>query len=112
MAKKLYVGNLPYNTSEDDLRDLFSPIGEISDIALITDRYTGQSKGFAFVEMPNDDAAADAISRLNGYTLGARQIVVNEARPREDRPGGGGRGGGRGGYDRRDNDRGGGRGRY
>jgi RNA recognition motif-containing protein len=89
MAKKLYVGNLPYNTSEDDLRDLFSPIGEISDLALITDRYTGQSKGFAFVEMPSDEAAADAITRLNGYTLGSRQIVVNEARPREERPSGG-----------------------
>ena len=95
MAKKLYVGNLPYNTSEDDLRDLFSPIGEISDLALITDRYTGQSKGFAFVEMPSDEAAADAISRLNGYTLGSRQIVVNEARPREERSSGGGRSGGR-----------------
>jgi RNA recognition motif-containing protein len=119
MAKKLYVGNLPYNTSEDDLRDLFSPIGEISEIAVITDRYTGQSKGFAFVEMPDDAAAADAVERLNGHTLGARQIVVNEARPREERSGGGGgRGGGRGGYGGgggRDNDRGGGgggRGRY
>ena len=95
MAKKLYVGNLPYNTSEDDLRDLFSPLGEITEIALITDRYTGQSKGFAFVEMPSDEAAADAISRLNGYTLGSRQIVVNEARPREERSGGSRGGGGR-----------------
>ena len=95
MAKKLYVGNLPYNTSEDDLRDLFSPLGDISDIAVITDRYTGQSKGFAFVEMPDDAAADAAVAQLNGQTLGSRQIVVNEARPREERSGGGG---GRGGY--------------
>lgn len=103
MAKKLYVGNLPYNTSEDDLRELFSPLGEITDLAVITDRYTGQSKGFAFVEMSSDQAADEAVAKFNGYALGSRQIVVNEARPREDRPSGG-----RGGYDRRDNNRGGG----
>ncbi|MEO5951176.1 MAG: RNA-binding protein [Chloroflexia bacterium] len=97
MAKKLYVGNLPYNTSEDDLRELFSPLGDISDLAVITDRYTGQSKGFAFVEMSDDTAADTAVAQLNGHTLGTRQIVVNEARPREERSGGGG-GGGRGGY--------------
>lgn len=127
MAKKLYVGNLPYSTSEDDLRELFSPLGEISDVAVIIDRYTGQSKGFGFVEMPDDAAADAAVAQLNGHTLGARQIVVNEARPREERSGGGGGrggygggggGGGRGGYGGgggrdggRDN-RGGGGGRY
>jgi cold-inducible RNA-binding protein len=92
MAKKLYVGNLPYTTTEQELRDMFSQVGEIADLAVITDRYTGQSKGFAFVEMSSDDAAQEAISRFDGQMLGNRQMVVNEARPREDR--GGGRGGG------------------
>ena len=115
MAKKLYVGNLPYNTSEDDLRELFSPLGDISDLAVITDRYTGQSKGFAFVEMSDDTAADAAVAQLNGHTLGSRQIVVNEARPREERSGGGGgRGGygGGGGRGDRDGGGGGGGGRY
>jgi RNA recognition motif-containing protein len=104
MAKKLYVGNLPYTTTEQDLRDLFSQVGEIGELSVITDRYTGQSKGFAFVEMVSDDAAAEAISKFDGYMMDNRQLVVNEARPREDRPGGG-----RGGSDRRG---GGGRDRY
>src|SRR5512138_1762606 len=95
MAKKLYVGNLPYTTTEQELRDMFSQVGEIADLAVITDRYTGQSKGFAFVEMASDDAAQEAISRFDGQMMGNRQLVVNEARPREDR--GGGRGGNRGG---------------
>jgi cold-inducible RNA-binding protein len=102
MAKKLYVGNLPYTTTEQELRDMFSQVGEIADLAVITDRYTGQSKGFAFVEMASDDAAQEAISRFDGQMMGNRQLVVNEARPREDR--GGSRGGGRyssgGGQDR------------
>ena|SRR5688572_23740448 len=115
MAKKLYVGNLPYSATEEQLRELFSQAGEIADCAVITDRYTGQSKGFAFVEMASDEAAADAISRFDGYNLDNRQIVVNEARPREDRSGGGGGGrggggrggggGGGGGYGRNDRDR-------
>jgi RNA recognition motif-containing protein len=111
MGKKLYVGNLPYSVTEEQLRELFSQAGEIADCAVITDRYTGQSKGFAFVEMATDEAASDAISRFDGYTFDTRQIVVNEARPREDRPGGGGgRGGGGGGgggrgYGRNDRDR-------
>jgi RNA recognition motif-containing protein len=102
MAKKLYVGNLPYTTTEQELRDMFSQVGEISDLALITDRYTGQSKGFAFVEMSSDDAAQEAISRFDGQMMGNRQLVVNEARPREDRGGGrgGDRRGGGGGRDR------------
>jgi RNA recognition motif-containing protein len=95
MAKKLYVGNLPYTTTEQELRDMFSQVGEIADLAVITDRYTGQSKGFAFVEMASDDAAQEAISRFDGQMMGNRQLVVNEARPREDR--GGSRGGNRGG---------------
>jgi RNA recognition motif-containing protein len=108
MAKKLYVGNLPYGVDEQQLRDLFSQAGEISDVAVITDKYTGQSKGFAFVEMATDEAAEEAIKRFDGYSLSNRQMVVNVARPREDRPaGGGGRYGGNGG-----NGGGGGRGRY
>lgn len=95
MAKKLYVGNLPYQVTDQELRDLFSEAGEVSDVAVVTDRYTGQSKGFGFVEMATDEGATAAIERLNGSTLGNRQIVVNEARPREERPGGGRSGGGR-----------------
>lgn len=96
MAKKLYVGNLPYSVTEDQLRDLFSQVGEIADVAIVSDRYTGQSKGFGFVEMASDEAADEAIRRFDGQMMDNRQMVVNEARPREDRGGGGG--GGRGGY--------------
>jgi len=93
MGKKLYVGNLPYNVTEQDLRDLFSGAGNIDDVAVISDRSTGQSKGFGFVEMSTDAEAQAAIQQFNGYTLGNRALVVNEARPREERPssGGGGR---------------------
>ncbi|MDQ3928929.1 MAG: RNA-binding protein, partial [Chloroflexota bacterium] len=108
MAKKLYVGNLPYSVTEEELREMFSQVGEIADAAVVTDRYTGQSKGFAFVEMASDEAAQAAIQRFDGQDMGGRQLVVNEARPREDRGGGGGgrsyggggggRGGGGGGY--------------
>ncbi|HEX8218270.1 MAG TPA: RNA-binding protein [Chloroflexia bacterium] len=103
MAKKLYVGNLPYSVTEDQLREMFSQVGEISDAAVVTDRYTGQSKGFAFVEMVSDEAAQAAIDKFDGQDMDGRAMVVNEARPREDRSGGGGRsyggggGGGRGG---------------
>ena len=93
MAKKLYVGNLPYSVTEDQLRELFSQVGEISDVAIVSDRYTGQSKGFGFVEMASDEAADEAIRRFDGQQMDNRQMVVNEARPREDRGGGGGRGG-------------------
>jgi RNA recognition motif-containing protein len=106
MAKKLYVGNLPYGVDEQQLRDLFSQAGEISDVAVITDKYTGQSKGFAFVEMATDEAAEEAIKQFDGYSLNNRQMVVNVARPREDRPAGGRSGG----YD--SGNGGGGRGRY
>lgn len=118
MATKLYVGNLPYSVTEDELRTMFSPMGEVTDVAVITDKFTGQSKGFAFVEMSSDEAATEAVTRLDGSSMGNRQIVVNVARPREDRPagGGGGRSGGRsgggGGYDRGNGGGGGGRGRY
>src|SRR5207253_5946645 len=112
MGKKLYVGNLSYGVTEDQLRDLFAEVGEVGEVALITDRDTGRSKGFGFVEMATDEGAQEAINRFNGYSLDNRELTVNEARPREERPsGGGGRGyggGGGGGYGggRRD-DRGG-----
>ncbi len=89
MATKLYVGNLSYDSTEQQLRDLFSQVGEISSVALISDRTTGQSKGFGFVEMATDEAAQEAISRFNGYSLDGREIIVNEARPRVERSGSG-----------------------
>ncbi len=97
MSKKLHVGNLPYSITETSLRELFSPLGEVSNVAIITDRETGQSKGFAFVEMADDAAAQQAISQINGKTLGERVITVAEARPRVERSnsGGGYRGGSR-----------------
>jgi len=109
MAKKLYVGNLSYNVTEAQLRTLFSEAGEVTEVSLITDRDTGRSKGFGFVEMGSDAEAQTAIQRFNGYTLDDRALTVNEARPREERPGGGrgfggggrGSGGGGGGQRRR-----------
>ena len=97
MAKSLYVGGLPYSVTEAELRELFGGAGEVSAIRLIMDRDTGQSKGFAFVEFADDDTAQRAIDMFNGYQLGNRSLVVNEARPREERDGGGYRGGGGGG---------------
>ncbi len=102
--KKLYVGNLPYSITETALRDLFSAAGEVANVSIITDRQTGRAKGFAFVEMANDEGAQKAISQLNGKTLEGRNINVAEARPQAPRDdfGGGGRGGygggGRGGF--------------
>ncbi len=100
--KKLYVGNLNYATTADDLRQLFSEAGSVGEVSLITDRGTGQSKGFAFVEMDNDTEALAAIERFNNYELNQRNISVNEARPKTEKTfGGGGRsrsGGGGGGY--------------
>ena len=90
MAKKLYVGNLSYNATEQQLRDLFSQAGEINDVAVISDKYTGQSKGFGFIEMATDEAADEAIKLFNGYSLDSRELTVNVARPREERSGGGG----------------------
>ena len=94
---KLYVGNLSYNTSEDELRDLFGAYGQPDSVKIITDRDTGRSKGFGFVEFANDQEARTAMSALNGKDMGGRALTVNEARPREE--GGGGRGG-RGGRER------------
>ena len=98
MSKKLYVGNLDYATTEGNLSDLFSEVGEVVSVSLITDRMTGRSRGFAFVEMAEASAAQKAIDELNGKTLGQREIKVAEARPRQprrDRGFGGGGGGGR-----------------
>lgn len=94
---KIYVGNLPFSTNEDELTDVFREFGEVTSVALISDRDTGRPRGFGFVEMASDDDARKAISELDGTDLGGRQLKVNEAKPREDRGGGGGRGG-RGGY--------------
>ncbi len=105
METKIYVGNLSYDTTEDDLRTLFAQAGTVASVALIKDRDTGQSKGFAFVEMSNQSEAEKAIQTFNGYTLANRPLKVNLARPREERSFGGGgygdrRGGGGGGYGR------------
>jgi RNA recognition motif-containing protein len=98
METKIYVGNLSYDTTEDDLRTLFTQAGTVASVALIKDRDTGQSKGFAFVEMSNQSEAEKAIQTFNGYTLSNRPLKVNLARPKEERGFGGGRGGGGGGY--------------
>ena len=86
---KLYVGNLSFDTTEAELREVFSQFGEISDLNLITDRDTGRPKGFGFVEMRNEQAARDAIKALDGQELGGRAIKVNEARPKPQRSSGG-----------------------
>lgn len=83
----IYVGNLAYRTTEDELRQVFGQFGEVSSVKIITDRDTGQSKGFGFVEMPNQSEAEAAINNLNETDLGGRNLRVNEARPRTDRPG-------------------------
>ena len=85
MAKKLYVGNLSYNTTQEQLHTLFSKMGDISEVVVITDRDTGRSKGFGFVEMATEEAAKEAIKRLNGSQLDDRTLTVSEARPREER---------------------------
>lgn len=101
MEVKLYVGNLSYDTTEDELRSLFTQVGTVSEVALIKDRDTGRSKGFAFVTMSSQDEANKAISQFHGKSMGSRELTVNIARPREDRPRTGGydsdrRGGGGG----------------
>jgi RNA recognition motif-containing protein len=93
MESKLYVGNLSYSTTEDDLRTLFMQAGMVASVALIKDRDSGRSKGFAFVEMSNQVEAEKAISMFNGYQMGDRELKVNLARPREERGGFGNRGG-------------------
>ena len=101
MEAKLYVGNLSYQTTEEELRNLFAQAGTVTDVALIKDRDTGSSKGFAFVTMSSQEEANNAIQQFNGKSLGNRELKVNAARPREEGSGGGGgygRGGGGGGY--------------
>ena len=105
MGKKLYVGNLGYTVSSSDLEGLFAPFGTVESAQVIEDRESGRSKGFGFVEMSSDQEAQAAIQGLNGQDHGGRPLTVNEAKPREERGGGGGRGGRGGGYG------GGGRGR-
>ena len=119
MQTKLYVGNLSYNAKEEDIKDLFGKYGSVQSVSLITDKYSGQSKGFGFVEMSKSEEAEKALE-LNGTEFLGRNINVSEARPQEDRPkrsgGGGGRpgggfkrGGGGGGFNRDRGGRGGGR---
>lgn len=96
MAKNIYVGNLAWTANQDDLYQLFSQYGKVTRAQVISDRETGRSRGFGFVEMESDDEAQRAIDALNGATHDSRQLTVNEARPREDRPMGGGGGGGGG----------------
>src|SRR5438105_7302240 len=121
--KRIYVGNLSYQTTEGDLTDLFEQVGQVESVNIITDRDTGRSKGFAFVEMSDEDAEK-AIAQFNGTEVNGRSVTVNEARPREERGGGGrggfggnrggGGGGGRGGFggNRGGGGGGGGRGGY
>ncbi|MGB9233750.1 MAG: RNA-binding protein [Terriglobales bacterium] len=103
--KNLYVGNLPHSTTEAELRTVFEPHGAVEKVTLVTDRDTGRSRGFAFVEMTNAGEADKAIAALNGTDLGGRPLTVNEAKPKTDRPRGGGGGqrfGGGGGHGRDD----------
>jgi len=93
MTKKLYVGNLPFSTTEDDLSDIFAEVGNVESVRIITDRDTGRSRGFGFVEMSDEDAEK-AINQFNGTEMNGRPLTVNEARPQTNRGGGGGGGGG------------------
>ena len=112
MAKKLYVGNLSFSVTDDELHQAFASFGNIASARVVMDRMSGRSKGFGFVELEDDQSADEAISKMDGQTIGGRPVRVSEAKPQEDRPrreGGGGGGGGRGGN--RDGGSGGG-GRY
>jgi cold-inducible RNA-binding protein len=108
MATKLYVGNLPFKVREEDLQTMFQQAGAVESVNIIRDKFSGQSRGFGFVEMSSPEDAEKAIQMFNGQSMENREIVVNEARPQAARPprsgggGGGGGGGGRGGYGRRD----------
>jgi RNA recognition motif-containing protein len=94
MSMKLYVGNLSFNTSSQDLETMFAEVGTVQSTNIIEDRDTGRSRGFAFVEMSSKEEGQNAISTLNGKEINGREILVNEAKPREERGGGGNRGGG------------------
>ena len=96
MSTKLYVGNLAFQTTSQELNELFAQAGTVESASVVEDRMTGRSRGFAFVEMATKEEAATAIEQLNGKEVGGRALKVNEAKPRENRPGGGG--GGRGGF--------------
>jgi len=101
----IYVGNMSFDLTEEDLREAFGKHGEVSSVRIITDRETGRPRGFGFVEMANDDEAKQAMEAINGTELAGRELTVNEARPKRysgGGGGGGGRGGGGGGRDRRD----------
>jgi RNA recognition motif-containing protein len=112
MSMKLYVGNLSFQTSSEDLRDLFSQAGTVESASVVEDRDTGRSRGFGFVEMATKEEGEAAIAQFNGKDLQGRNLNVNEARPREDRGGGGNRGGGGGGRGGFGGGGGGGRGGY
>jgi RNA recognition motif-containing protein len=96
MSRKIYVGNLPWSTTSADLEAMFAPHGAVRSAEVISDRETGRSRGFGFVEMETDDGLQAAIAALNGQEINGRPLTVNEARERTPRPGGGGGGGGRG----------------
>ena len=96
MGTKLYVGNLSFNTTENELQELFSQAGAVQEVTLMQDKFTGKSRGFAFVTMGSEQDAQNAVAKINGQTVDGRTLTVNEARPREARPPGGGGGGGRG----------------
>ncbi|MGE3180564.1 MAG: RNA recognition motif domain-containing protein [Phycisphaerae bacterium] len=112
MGQKLYVGNLSYSVTDSDLQGLFSEHGSVQSAQVVTDRDTGRSKGFGFVEMGSSEEAQAAIAAMNGVEHEGRALTVNEAKPRESRSGGGGGGGGRGGYGGGRGGGGGGRGGY
>ena len=102
MAKRLFVGGLPYETTNQQLEELFAQAGTVESATVITDRYSGRGKGFGFVEMSSEEEAKKAMEMFNGYNLNGRSIIVNEARPQENRDNrGGGGGGSRGGYSKR-----------
>lgn len=95
MATKLYVGNMSYSTTQEEIRALFAQAGEVTEVTLINDRDTGRPKGFGFVQMATEEGAREAIKRFNGHTVDSRALTVSEARPREERSGGGFGGGSR-----------------
>ncbi|WP_297089677.1 RNA-binding protein [uncultured Draconibacterium sp.] len=98
----IYIGNLPFNLGEEDLREIFEEYGEVASAKIIMDKFTGRSKGFGFIEMEDDSEATKAIEELNNAEVGGRNIKVNESKPRENNRGGGGFNRGGGGYQRRD----------